>query len=79
MSNKTPLICYLFTKYDKIRSALIYNDYAMEMAIRHNCPNFFAIPSKKMSREKLANYLLIASTNSFDGGRHQIRIQELEK
>jgi ribose 5-phosphate isomerase B len=66
-------------KYDKIRSALIYNEYAMEMAIRHNCANFFAIPSKKMTPEKLEKYLDIASTNSFDGGRHQIRIQELEK
>ena len=66
-------------KYKGIRSALIYNEYSMEMSIRHNCANFFAIPSKKMSREKLATYLLIASNNSFDGGRHQIRIQELEK
>ena len=66
-------------KYEKIRSALIYNEYAMEMSIRHNCANFFAIPSKKMTLEKLEKYLDIASTNSFDGGRHQIRIQELEK
>ena len=66
-------------KYKGIRSALIYNEYAMEMSIRHNCANFFAIPSKKMTPEKLEKYLDIASTNSFDGGRHQIRIQELEK
>ena len=66
-------------KYAKIRSALIYNEYAMEMSIRHNCANFFAIPSKKMTPEKLTKYLEIASTNSFDGGRHQIRIQELEQ
>ena len=66
-------------KYKGIRSALIYNEYAMEMSIRHNCSNFFAIPSKKMTPEKLEKYLDIASTNSFDGGRHQIRIQELEK
>ena len=66
-------------KYEKIRSALIYNEYAMEMSIRHNCANFFAIPSKKMTMEKLSQYLLIASNNTFDGGRHQIRIQELEK
>lgn len=66
-------------KYKGIRSALIYNEYAMEMSIRHNCSNFFAIPSKKMTPEKLTKYLDIASNNSFDGGRHQIRIQELEK
>lgn len=65
-------------KYKGIRSALIYDDYAMEMSIRHNCANFFAIPSKNMNQETLELYLKIACENSFDGGRHQIRIQELE-
>ena len=65
-------------KYKGIRSALIYNEYAMEMSIRHNCANFFAIPSKSTDQATLARYLRIARENSFDGGRHQIRIQELE-
>lgn len=65
-------------KYKGIRSALIYDDFSMEMAIRHNCANFFAIPAKDYTVEKLDNYLEICSTHSFDGGRHQVRIQELE-
>jgi len=66
-------------KYKGIRSALIYDEFSMEMAVRHNCANFFAIPAKDYTTEKLDKYLEICSTNSFDGGRHQIRIQELEK
>ena len=50
----------------------------MEMSIRHNCANFFAIPSKSIDQATLAMYLKISRENSFDGGRHQIRIQELE-
>ena len=65
-------------KFKGIRSALIYNDYAMEMAIRHNCANFFAIPSKDTSLEQLENYLELCKIHTFDGGRHQKRIQELE-
>ena len=65
-------------KYKGIRSALIYNEYSMEMSIRHNCANFFAIPSMNMDEQTLARYLKIARDNTFDGGRHQIRIQELE-
>ena len=65
-------------KYKGIRSALIYDEYAMEMSIRHNCANFFAIPSKNTDKQILELYLKIARENSFDGGRHQIRIQELE-
>jgi len=66
-------------KYKGIRSALIYDDFAMEMAIRHNCANFFAIPAKNVDYDVLDRYLEICSSNTFDGGRHQIRIQELEK
>ena len=66
-------------KYKGIRSALIYDEFSMEMAIRHNCANFFAIPAKDYTIEKLDKYLEICSTHSFDGGRHQVRIQELEK
>tara|TARA_B100001250_G_scaffold157864_1_gene135600 strand:+ start:970 stop:2124 length:1155 start_codon:yes stop_codon:yes gene_type:complete len=65
-------------KYKGIRSALIYNEYSMEMSIRHNCANFFAIPAMNMDQQTLARYLRIARDNTFDGGRHQIRIQELE-
>lgn len=60
-----------------IRCALIYDNNSMEMAIRHNCSNFFAIPSINCTEQKLNNYLKIASSNSFDGGRHQVRVQEL--
>jgi len=66
-------------KYKGIRSALIYDDFSMEMAIRHNCANFFAIPAKDYTIEKMDKYLEICFTHSFDGGRHQVRIQELEK
>lgn len=66
-------------KHKAIRSALIYNEYAMEMCIRHNCANFFAIPSKNITKTQLEDYLSIAASTSFDGGRHQMRIQNLEK
>jgi RpiB/LacA/LacB family sugar-phosphate isomerase len=66
-------------KHKGIRSALIYNEYAMEMAIRHNCANFFSIPAKYADIDQLSHYLRIAMNNSFDGGRHQVRIQNLEK
>ena len=66
-------------KYKGIRSALIYDDFAMEMSIRHNCANFFAIPAKDVDYDVLCRYIETCFSNTFDGGRHQIRIQELEK
>ena len=66
-------------KYKGIRSALIYDNFSMEMAVRHNCANFFAIPSRGIDYEILNRYLYLCANHTFDGGRHQIRIQELEK
>lgn len=66
-------------KYKGIRSALIYDNFSMEMAVRHNCANFFAIPSRGIDYEILDRYLYLCANHTFDGGRHQIRIQELEK
>jgi ribose 5-phosphate isomerase RpiB len=50
----------------------------MEMAMRHNCANFFAIPAMNANSENLHEYLRLGFQHTFDGGRHQLRIQELE-
>jgi RpiB/LacA/LacB family sugar-phosphate isomerase len=65
-------------KFKGIRSALIYDDNSMEMAIRHNCANFFAIPSRTLNWDKIHEYIRLGFQHTFDGGRHQVRIQELE-
>ena len=65
-------------KYKGIRSALIYDNNAMEMAMRHNCANFFAIPAMNANIENLHEYVRLGYQHTFDGGRHQLRIQELE-
>ena len=65
-------------KFKGIRSALIYDENAMEMAIRHNCANFFAIPSRTLTWDKIHEYIRLGFQHTFDGGRHQARIQELE-
>lgn len=65
-------------KFKGIRSALIYDSHAIEMAIRHNCANFFAIPTKNFGPQEIEEFLSIALSTTFDGGRHQSRIQEIE-
>ena len=65
-------------KFESVRAALIYDEYAAEMAVRHNCANFFSIPAKTFSTKDQALKIIEAiSKNTFDGGRHQIRVQEL--
>ena len=57
-----------------IRGALIWDAYTAEMARRHNCANFFSIPSKYSSQGVLLNIIDSLRKNSFDGGRHMTRL-----
>lgn len=66
----------LANKQKETRAALIYNKYSAEMAVRHNCANFFSIPSKEMDYNKLSEIITIIKNNSFDGGRHISRVEK---
>mgnify|MGYP001445874255 CR=1 FL=1 len=67
-------------KFDKVRSALVYDIFSAEMSVRHNCANFFSIPARVFqTKEQALEILKALSENTFDGGRHQIRVQELMK
>jgi len=65
-------------KQQGIRSALVFNDYTAEYAVRHNCANYFAIPSKFVDIDQLDKMVKIWKTTTFDGGRHATRIQKAE-
>lgn len=68
-ANKTP----------GIRAALVHDEYMSEYAIRHNCANFFSIPSKYVNSVELLEKIIINwKTHTFDGGRHQNRLQGLQ-
>ena len=61
-----------------IRGALVFDNYTIEHAIRHNCSNFFSVPSKYVSGETLEEMLKTVMSQSFDGGRHSLRLQKIE-
>lgn len=65
-------------KLRDIRSALVYDEYTAEYARRHNCANFFSIPSRGMDRQTLKNILTKLKYSSFDGGRHMTRVIKAE-
>jgi RpiB/LacA/LacB family sugar-phosphate isomerase len=61
-----------------IRAALVFDEYTAEYSVRHNCANFFSIPTKGISSDKIRMLLNVIQSNTFDGGRHSSRIQKLE-
>lgn len=46
------------------------------MSRRHNCANFFSIPSKYTDKNSLTSIIKTLRESSFDGGRHMTRINE---
>tara|TARA_R110002167_G_scaffold346946_2_gene557758 strand:- start:79 stop:1227 length:1149 start_codon:yes stop_codon:yes gene_type:complete len=66
----------LANKKNNVRAALIFDEYTAEMSRRHNCANFFSIPSKYTSIESLSNIITTIAKSSFDGGRHMTRINQ---
>lgn len=64
-------------KIKGIRAGLIFDEYTAEYAIRHNGINFASI-SEKYALDNLQNIIQCLKDNTFDGGRHQIRVQKIE-
>jgi RpiB/LacA/LacB family sugar-phosphate isomerase len=61
-------------KSNDILSALVFDEYTAEYAIRHNCANHFAIPSKYVKPTDMERIINTIQHNSFDGGRHFTRV-----
>ena len=62
--------------FKSVRSALIIDDYTAEHSIRHNCANFFALPSKYVTEKDIPNIINTLRNNTFDGGRHMTRMNK---
>lgn len=65
-------------KIKGIRSALVFDEYTAEFSIRHNCANFFCLPSRDMVDVSLDRIIGILKSVTFDGGRHAGRVQSIE-
>jgi len=65
-------------KFKGIRAAVVHDNYTAEYAVRHNCANFFSIPSKYVNKESFKQIFKTLQANTFDGGRHITRITKAE-
>ena len=65
-------------KLSSVRSALVYNENTAEMAVRHNAANVFSFSENHTDIEQMENYIKIIAYNTFDGGRHQVRLQKIK-
>lgn len=64
-------------KYRGIRSALCWNTEIAFLARKHNNANICAIPAKFVSENEAEQITSTFINTSFEGGRHQIRIDKI--
>ena len=64
-------------KHQGIRSALCWNVEIAELARRHNNANICALPARFISKDLAFQIIDKFLSTSFDGGRHQIRIDKI--
>lgn len=65
-------------KQPGIRGALIYDVDSAKYAMKHNCANYFAIPSRITTTPKMSQIIDMLLNETFDGGRHATRILKSE-
>ena len=65
------------SSYNESMSALIYNLESASLAVKHNCANFFSIPSSIWNTENIEELISVIINTDFDGGRHQARVMKL--
>ena len=64
-------------KHQGIRSALCWKKEIAELARLHNDANIIALPARFISTEEAIEMVDVFLTTSFEGGRHQNRINKI--
>jgi ribose 5-phosphate isomerase B len=66
-------------RHKGIRAAVLYSDEVAEMTKRHNNANVIVFGGRTMARSDIIKRIEIFLNTPFEGGRHQERIELLDK
>tara|TARA_B110000046_G_C12891103_1_gene354383 strand:+ start:121 stop:567 length:447 start_codon:yes stop_codon:yes gene_type:complete len=64
-------------KFDGIRAALCHNEYSAVMARQHNDANVLCLGERVSGQGILEAIVNAWDSNSFEGGRHTIRVEKI--
>ena len=65
-------------KHKNIRSALCWNSQIASLARQHNNANILSLPARFISLDEAKEIVNIFLSTSFEGGRHQKRIEKID-
>lgn len=66
-------------RHKGIRAAILYSDFAAQMAKEHNNANIAVFGGRTMTFEEAVKRFDIFLKTKFEGGRHERRIEKLDK
>lgn len=66
-------------RHQGIRAALLYDDFSAEMAHAHNNANIMVFGGRTMKFEDVVKRIDIFLKTKYEGGRHQLRLDKLDK
>jgi len=65
-------------KHHHIRAAIAWRKEVAALAVQHNNANVICIPARFVSIDEAKDFVQIFLNSSFEGGRHQKRVEKIE-
>lgn len=72
-------MCITANKVQKVRAALVWTPELATLAAQHNNANVLCLPGRFLSTEELREIVTAWLVASFEGGRHQNRVDKIHK
>ena len=70
---------YAANRFPKVRAALAWNEQIAELSRQHGDSNLLVLPAQFVSEEQGVNILHKWLETNFEGGRHQRRVEKIDK
>lgn len=70
---------YTANRYPHVRAAVAWTPEVAELARRHNDANVLVVPARFVSEESARQILETWLNTPFDGGRHERRVEKIER
>ena len=70
---------YTANRFPRVRAALAWNEQVAELSREHGNSNLLVLPAQFVTEEQGIGILHKWLDTNFEGGRHQRRVEKIEK
>lgn len=70
-------MCMTANKFENVRAALVWDRELAALSVQHNNANVLCLPGRFLSEEQLRQILESWMNATFEGGRHQRRVDKI--